>query len=206
MSYTRILGGLFCMTVFLSWVGPVMAHRVIIFAWVEGDTVFTESKFSGGKTVKGGKVVVSDLKGRKLLEGKTNDRGEFSFKIPERTGMKIVLKAGMGHRGEWTIPADELGGDPDSGPAPSEKKETGTMEKKEPVASGAGIEQIRKVVEQCLDKRLRPVMKLLVESRDRGPTFREIVGGIGYIFGLAGVAAYFNYRRRTKGRQGVNRA
>ena len=26
-----------------------LAHKIIIFAWVEGDTVFTESKFSGGK-------------------------------------------------------------------------------------------------------------------------------------------------------------
>ena len=102
--------------------GPVMAHRVTIFAWVEGDKIFTESKFSGGKLVKGGEVIVYNLTGKQLLEGKTDDQGEFSFKIPKMTGMKIVLQAGMGHRGEWTIPASELGDTPgpDSEPAVSQ--------------------------------------------------------------------------------------
>ena len=35
---------------------PVLAHKVIIFAWVEGDTVFTESKFAGGKRAVGAQV------------------------------------------------------------------------------------------------------------------------------------------------------
>ena len=26
-----------------------LAHKITVFGWVEGDTVFTESKFSGGK-------------------------------------------------------------------------------------------------------------------------------------------------------------
>jgi nickel transport protein len=56
---------------------------------------------------------------------------------------------------------------------------------------------IRQVVEEALDKRLKPVMKILVESRENHPTFRDIFGGIGYILGLVGVAAYFNYRRKS---------
>ncbi len=199
----RSLRLVFFMTAFLLWAGPVMAHRVTIFAWVEGDTVFTESKFSGGKRVKGGKVVVFDLRGRKLLEGKTDDRGEFSFKIPERTPMKIVLQAGMGHRGEWTVTAEELG--VNQGPA---VKVEGPEEGGDDTSRGAAdvpkvdVEQIRLVVDQCLDRGLKPVMKMLVESRDRGPTVRDIIGGIGYILGLMGVAAYFNYRRRSKDQRG----
>ncbi len=56
-----------------------MAHKVMIFAWVQGDKIFTESKFSGGKLVKGGDVIVYDLEGNQLLEGQTDDKGEFSF-------------------------------------------------------------------------------------------------------------------------------
>jgi hypothetical protein len=95
---------------------------------VEGDTVHTESKFSGGRLVNGGEVRVYDLKGKELLSGKTNAQGEFSFKIPQKTAMKIVLQAGMGHRGDWTIPLSEI--DPQkSASEPSASREE---EKKRP--------------------------------------------------------------------------
>ncbi len=81
----RILAGVVGLTIFcLLWPGAAAAHRVNIFAWVEGDTVHTESKFSGGKRVNGGEIVVYDLEGKQLLSGKTNAEGEFSFKIPEK--------------------------------------------------------------------------------------------------------------------------
>ena len=51
---------------------PAFAHKVIIFAWVEGDIVFTESKFSGGKRAVGAQVQVFDREGKQLLEGRTD--------------------------------------------------------------------------------------------------------------------------------------
>ena len=84
------------------------AHRVNVFAWVEGDTVYVEAKFSGGKTVKAGKIIVTDPQGNELLEGTTNENGEFSFKVPKKTDLKIVLIAGAAHRAEWTIPRAEI--------------------------------------------------------------------------------------------------
>ena len=89
-------------------VEAVDAHGVYVFAWVVGDTVFVESKFSGGKKVNAGKIIVTDSRGTELLSGTTNDRGEFSFKVPKRTELKIVLLAGAGHRAEWTIPVSEI--------------------------------------------------------------------------------------------------
>ena len=97
---------------FFLGVSPVRAHKVMIFAWVEGDTIFTESKFSGGKRVRKGDVTVYGLKGNRLLKGKTDEQGRFSFKIPEKTALKIVLLAGMGHRAEWTVPLHEIKGIP----------------------------------------------------------------------------------------------
>lgn len=88
--------------------GIANAHRVNLFAWVEGNTVYVESKFSGGKKVNAGKIIVTDPQGIELLNGKTDDQGEFSFKIPKKTDLKIVLLAGTGHRAEWMIPAKEI--------------------------------------------------------------------------------------------------
>jgi hypothetical protein len=97
---------LVCLMCFQS--EPVNAHRINLFAWVEGDTVYVESKFSGGKTVKAGKIIVSDPQGTELIKGTTNEKGEFSFRIPKKTELKIVLLAGEGHRAEWTIPLAEI--------------------------------------------------------------------------------------------------
>jgi nickel transport protein len=175
-----------------------MAHRVTIFAWAEGDKIFTESKFSGGKRVKQGDVIVYDSEGNQLLKGKTDDKGEFSFEIPKKTSLKIVLIAGMGHRGEWTIPVSELEdvAGPQAEIATSQKTVPKRTEKQAEV-SHLSSNEIRLTIEEALDKRLKPVMKILVELRENRPTFRDIFGGIGYILGLVGVAAYFHYRRKS---------
>jgi hypothetical protein len=106
---------------------PVDAHRVILFAWAEGDTVYVESKFNSGKKVKAGKIIVTDPQGTELVKGTTNEKGEFSFKIPKKTDLKIVLLAGEGHRGEWTLslaeiemPAAEKAPVPEKGPGAKE--------------------------------------------------------------------------------------
>ena len=87
---------------------PVDAHGVNVFAWVEGDTVYVESKFSGGKRVKAGRIIVTDPQGAELVKGTTNEEGEFSFKVPKKTDLKIVLLAGAAHRAEWTVSAAEI--------------------------------------------------------------------------------------------------
>jgi nickel transport protein len=89
-------------------VEQVGAHRVILFAWVEGDTVHVESKFHGGKKVKAGKIIVTDSQGTELVRGTTNEKGEFSFTVPKKTDLKIVLVAGTGHRAEWALPLAEI--------------------------------------------------------------------------------------------------
>jgi len=192
----------FIATMILSFLGSgtALAHKVILFAWVEGDTVFIESKFSGGKRVKGGMITVSDLGGNQLLSGKTNNRGEFSFKIPKKITLKIVLVAGMGHRGEWTIPVEEIEMVSVIEKRESVQQETAENEPKSIMrsipASKPCSDEIQLAVEKALDKKLKPIMKLLAESREQGPTFHDIFGGIGYIFGLVGLATYIHYRRK----------
>ncbi len=39
---------------------------------------------------------------------------------------------------------------------------------------------------------------MFAESRDKAPTLHDILGGIGYILGLLGLAAYIHFRRKTR--------
>jgi len=87
---------------------PASAHRVNIFAWVEGDTVFVECKYPDGTKVHEGVIRVLDSAGKELLKGKTNDKGEFSFKVSNIDDLKVVLEAGMCPRAEWPISKQDL--------------------------------------------------------------------------------------------------
>ena len=205
-------GFVFFFVIFFSGINSAYAHKVMIFAWVDGDTVFTQSKFSGGKKVKGGKIAVYNTHKKILLEGKTDEKGEFSFKVPEKTTLKIVLYAGAGHRAEWSLPKEDIEEMSGEKPAeltlkkpqkmplntiPSEPTEDRRDEMSQtPQPSEPCADEIEQAIEKALDKKLKPIIKMLNESLGRGPTVSEVLGGIGYIFGLMGVGAYFHYRRK----------
>ncbi len=196
------------LSLLLLWSVPAQAHKVTIFAWVEGDMVHTQSKFSGGKRVKNAPVQVYDAQGRKLLEGRTDDRGEFTFKSPGKGPLRIVLIAAMGHKAYWTLSAKELAGSAQPSATASPPQTAPVVEKPStadstPAASALSNAElqatVQKAVEKALDKKLKPVIELLVDAQNPDPSFKDIVGGLGYILGLVGVGAYFNYRRRGMG-------
>lgn len=56
---------------------------------------------------------------------------------------------------------------------------------------------LTRIVEQAVDSRMAPVKRLLLESARSGPSLTEIIGGIGYIVGLFGVAAFVAARRKN---------
>ena len=180
--------------------GAALAHRVNVFAWVEGDMVFVECKYPDGTKVHEGVIRVLDSAGKELLSGKTNDKGEFSFKVPKQDDLTIVLEAGMGHRGDWPLSRQDLapaGEAPKPGPAAapqaSPKNEAPSPAAAEFAAGPAspppaGIDQ---AIEKALDKKLAPVMKILAEMHEQKVRLTDVLGGIGYIMGLVGVAAYF---------------
>jgi nickel transport protein len=179
--------------------GDAGAHRVNIFAWVEGDTVLVECKYPDGREVYEGVIRVLDSAGKELLNGKTNTKGEFSFKAPKQDDLTIVLEAGMGHRADWPLSKQDLAPAGESAvpsaPAPKTEAPSPAAKESAPGAASplpAGIDQ---AIEKALDKKLAPVMRMLAEMREQKVRLTDVLGGIGYIIGLVGVAAYF--KRKT---------
>ena len=169
------------------------AHKVNIWAYAEGETVFVEGFFRDGKPCRNSVITVFDRAGKELLDGKTDEEGKFSFDAPASSDLRIVLDAGMGHRAECVVKASELPDDPPpvagaSAPEPADKPE--------PPARAADAEAIRKIVEETLEKELKPIRDMIRKSRLAGPSPTEIIGGIGYIVGLAGVIMYVRSKWR----------
>ena len=191
---------------YLAMTAPgALAHKVLLTAYVEGDTVFVEGGFSDGTSCKNAGIEVFDPSGKKLLEGKTNEKGEFSFKPPQKTDLKLVLNAGMGHMGEYTVPADEL---PDMTGGQAARAEAmpalAAAESRKPSETSEAVsridpKEIESIVDRVIQKRLRPLIQLVAKSqRKTGFSPTEIFGGIGYILGLMGIAMYFRYRKGSK--------
>ncbi|MDY6989836.1 MAG: hypothetical protein SWQ30_17480 [Thermodesulfobacteriota bacterium] len=182
---------------------PVLAHKVSILAWVEGDRVYTRSAFSGGQSVTDSLVVVYDDQGNELLEGKTDEQGEFSFRAPERTDFNIVLKTPMGHMAEYEMASSELIGEARASESGSPEVEAAASPHDRtapevPAAAAVALtrEELQALIDKSLDRKLAPIVSLLAQQSSRGPRVSEVMGGIGYILGLVGVALYVVSRRR----------
>lgn len=111
-SYLPSITLVFVFTLFLTFIPAsfVLAHKVIIFAWVEDGMIHSESSFGSNRNAKDSVIKVMDEKGRVIHEGKTDKQGKYSFKIPENTDSDLILmlEAGTGHKAQWRVPKNEL--------------------------------------------------------------------------------------------------
>ncbi len=237
----------------LGGTAPASAHRVTVFAWVEGGVVRTQSQFSRTSKVHNGSIEVFDAaSGERLLTGTTDDQGEFSFPVPEAarergSDLRVALKAGEGHAGEWIVPASEYmsqAAPVQSGPAkatksagtanPANTGETSNTLGQNMIAQLGGshpamapdrtadtglaggsaspgraadlpsqstdaqaLEQVvEQAVDRALERRLAPVTRMLAAQVQAGPSLSEIVGGLGWLVGLAGIGAWLAARKK----------
>lgn len=58
-------------------------------------------------------------------------------------------------------------------------------------------EELERIVNAALDAKLSPIRQMLAEQSQRGVEMRDIIGGLGWIVGLAGIAAYCRRRPRV---------
>lgn len=212
------------------------SHKLNIFAYAEGDKIFTESYFNDGSPCKKSMIQVYDPEGNELLKGKTDEEGTFSFKVPRKTDLRIVLTASMGHKAEYRMPESEITDilnqkiEPyllpeEPIPYASSKEDLQKIEPSPfiPFIEGKGgeiadqnnissnstqpnvavdLDQIRSVVEDAVDrsieKRMKPLISSMIHSMIRAQTrqvsLTDIIGGIGYIFGIMGLILYFKKR------------
>lgn len=185
------------------------AHKANVFAYVEGDRIVTEGYFSGKAKAVECAVEILDADGNKIHEGKTDANGVYGVKIADLQrisgDLKIVLRTGDGHKAEYTLKGDDLTG---SAVGAGQSERTQAIDApKERVGAPLQVQdsnQLRKSLDEIIDAKIQPLMKmlagqqrLLAEQKDRGVRLIDIIGGIGWIFGLVGVWAYFKGRKQT---------
>ena len=202
---------LWCMALCLVFAGAsfASAHRVNIFAFVDGDAVQVECGFNRSQKVKQGTVEVFDATtGARLLQGTTDDNGVFRFPVTaelREAGHDLNLRiiAGEGHQNQWKLSKEDFSLGADSKTAVSTVKleilnkeaETNTASPK--IYSQEELDAALKTArEQTEMQVIAPLRKQLAEAQQPKITWRDIVGGLGWCLGLGGLFAWISTRRQ----------
>ncbi len=182
------------------------AHKIKLFASAEGDTISGYVYFPGGGRAKNAKVQVFAPDGRLLVETKTDEKGNFNFQAKFRCDHKIVLDTGDGHRAVFVVGADELPETlpllPTAGQAKvkeTKKEKTNLENVKSPSSKkelNVSAQEVGRIVEKVVARHIRPLQEQ-IDSYESKVRLHDILGGIGYLFGLMGIVMYIRNRKKS---------
>jgi nickel transport protein len=178
--------------------GSVEAHKVSVYAYRVGDKVFGESYFMDGSPCKKSIIEVFNPKGEKLWEGTTDEKGKFNFNTSERKALRIVLLAGEGHRAEYFLEALER--ESDKKRTMSERSEVQEKQKKSEF-SEASIkrDELRKIIDDVMEAKFQGIKAEIMDLHKKMDkvALRDIIGGVGYIFGIWGLIMFLRRKKNA---------
>lgn len=188
--------------VLVCFSGICFAHRVNVFAYVDGDAIQIECSFSKSQKVRNGKLTFSDLEtGAILSEVTTDEQGVYRFRPSDEFlqtghGLNILLNAGEGHQSDWQVYADELKAlAPSKKPILAQPSSSSVLLENTAALNSMSVAELEALVGRVVDDKLAPIRHTLARQAENDPGIKDIIGGIGWIFGLFGVAMYMKYRR-----------
>lgn len=197
MKYLQMI--IVCVCLALCMSARAEAHKVNIFAYVDGDTIHTSSGYSKSRRVESGTVEVRDAAtGKVLLTGTTDPQGQFSFPVPEqaregRMDLELVILAGEGHRAVWKMPYTEYNPSSNVENSPQESVETSVGA--DSGSADVPTADLERIVRRVVREEVSGVKQMIADMRDEDPGMSEVAAGIGYLLGLAGLVAWFRSRR-----------
>lgn len=177
----------------LVFTSLVLAHKVNIFAYRQKGQVSGESYFADGSPCKKCKIEVYNNKGLKIAETQTDESGKFVLATEERGELKVVVDVGEGHRAEHKLEALSFEKKSENLSSSQEKKEKKSSSLEE-------FSTLKQAVEESMDNKLQMFkVELLSEvKREISKVYiRDIIGGIGYIFGVWGLIAILKNRKKS---------
>ncbi len=182
------------------------AHRVNVFAYVEGGQVMVEGNFAGGGAAMNSTVTASYPDGTEVFKGETNKEGKVSFPIPadpKSDHLQIVLNAGEGHRAEWTLNLNDNASEASLVELPISAPEENILNKEDPALAKKYTEADMHSALLANQFKLEqevvgPLRRQLAMSQEKTISFGDVVGGVGWLVGIAGILAWYQSRRKKK--------
>ena len=182
--------------------GDARAHKIKLFATGEGRAIAGYVYFPGGGRARGVTVQALAPDGSPLGQATTDADGAFSLAAKFRCDHQLVVQTADGHRATFRVEASELSAELPAygGAAPATRAEPSAKAPGTSVAAPPA-DELAAMVEEAVRKQVRPLREQL-EGYEERRRLHDIIGGIGYIVGVAGIAFYFlGARRRGAARE-----
>lgn len=166
-------------------------HLLKLFAYVEGEYIHGSVYFAGGAGVAGARIKIAATDGKLLATLRSDSQGAFSQQIEQPADYRILADSADRHRAEWLIQRSEFstGGvaetpfhKPQNRPTPDTPQTDA---------------QLAALVERAVARQIGPLRQQLQQQADRA-RLGDIVGGIGFIFGIAGLLMWWRSRRESE--------
>ena len=174
------------------------AHRLKAFGFAEGTDIHGSVYFSGNVAARGVRIQVFAPDGTLLAETISGDDGRFTITAGRRVDHRIVADSGDGHRAEYVVSADEL---PPALPAPATSAPSGAAPADPPASALGSIRpssaETEEMVERAVARQVGPLREQLDAFEDR-VRWHDVLGGLGYILGITGIACYLIARRNRR--------
>jgi len=188
---------LLSLALLLAVFGPAEAHKLKVFAAVEGNSIHGYAFFIGGGRAENTSYVAKDAGGTPLADGRTDGNGAFAFDLakPPASDVTITVDTHEGHMASATLAASRFGATASQAPA-SIPATNGPRPEAAPVPSVApGNVEIAALVDAAVQRQVEPLMEQ-IDRMDSRLRLTDTVSGVFLILGLAGMASWVLGRRK----------
>jgi nickel transport protein len=180
------------------------AHGVEVFAYAEGARIQGSAHFAGGSAA-GLRVLIQDSAGSTLAELTPADDGSFSYRARDPLEHRIIAQSADGHRAEWRVTAEELaagfpghrdraGAGIAAGAPTPPRRDAETVSGGRVAVEPAALDPlVEAAIGRAVARQVGPLRQELAADRRRA-RLQDVLGGIGYIVGLAGFALWWRSR------------
>ena len=171
-------------------ISTAAAHGIHLSAHAHGDSIHGSAHFNDDTPVRGAKVLALDSTGEKIAETETDQQGEFTVKAKYRCDHRLLLDTGDGHGAEYLVTAAQLSPDLPAREGVAVTTSAAPLSSathQHTHAAGGDLEALHDEVRQLREQ---------LTQYERRVRLRDVLGGIGYIVGIFGVAYYVLARKR----------
>jgi len=177
---------------------PSFAHNIVGGVYAIGSLIEGEVGFSDGEMGQAGvPVIITDGNGNKLGEVTVEEEGLFSFEASKKIDHHFNIDLGSGHVLNTVLPAEELPDSLPGGNIVAEKTDASAVSSSAVLLNGADAGALQQMIERAVSKQIKPLRKELQAYKEKA-RLQDILGGIGYIFGLCGIGIWLRQRKLDK--------